>query len=144
MQGNLLLDELLGADIRLTLPGIDRDEQMETIAAELRQRGEIPYVIPVGGSNSIGAAGYLTMAIELKEQLANFGAEPSRVYFANGSGGTQAGVTLGVKALGIRCSRNRRPGQLPLPRGEGTHHPHHERGSGTCRERCAGISRRLH
>ena len=101
VQGNLLLDELLGADIRLTMPGVDREEQMETIAAELRQRGKIPYVIPVGGSNRVGAAGYLTMAIELKEQLANLGAEPSRVYFGNGSGGTQAGVTLGVKALGI-------------------------------------------
>ena len=101
VQGNLLLDELLGADIHLTMPGVDRNEQMETIAAELCQRGEIPYVIPVGGSNSIGASGYLTMAIELREQLAHLGVEPSRVYFANGSGGTQAGVTLGVKALGI-------------------------------------------
>jgi D-cysteine desulfhydrase family pyridoxal phosphate-dependent enzyme len=101
VQGNLLLDELLGTEIRFITPDVDRDEQMATVAAELSEKGETPYVIPVGGSNSIGAAGYLTMAVELKEQLAKIGAEPSRVYFGNGSGGTQAGVTLGVNALGI-------------------------------------------
>lgn len=101
VQGNLLLDELLGTEIRFITPDVHRDEHMATVAAELSEKGETPYVIPVGGSNSIGAAGYLTMAVELKEQLAKIGAEPSRVYFGNGSGGTQAGVTLGVKALGI-------------------------------------------
>jgi len=103
-QGNLLLDELLGAEMRFVPPGTDRGEYMSHVADELAQAGEVPYVIPVGGSNEIGAAGYLTMALELQQQLPALRADPTRVYFANGSGGTQAGVTLGTKALGMRAA----------------------------------------
>src|SRR3954453_22263255 len=53
VQGNLLLDRLMDADVRLIAGGISEDAAMEEVAEELRARGERPYVIPVGGSNAI-------------------------------------------------------------------------------------------
>jgi D-cysteine desulfhydrase family pyridoxal phosphate-dependent enzyme len=103
VQGNLLLDWMLGAEIRIVPSGSDRAAVMAEIATDLTARGERPYVIPVGGSNEIGAAGYLTMSLELRDQLAALAVEPTWIYFASGSGGTQAGIVLGVKALGLTC-----------------------------------------
>jgi 1-aminocyclopropane-1-carboxylate deaminase/D-cysteine desulfhydrase-like pyridoxal-dependent ACC family enzyme len=74
---------------------------MANVAQELAERGETPYVIPVGGSNEVGTAGYLTMTLELREQLRALAVEPTRLYFGNGSRGTQAGIVLGAKALGM-------------------------------------------
>lgn len=99
VQGNLLLDHLLGAEVRIVPKSTDTDQHMALVAEELTSRGEHPYVIPVGGSNPIGAAGYLTMTLELRDQLAQLGEAPTRLYFGNGSRGTQAGIVLGAKAL---------------------------------------------
>ena len=99
IQGNLLLDRMLGADIHVVSTETDRYAVMDQIAADLRDKGETPYVIPVGGSNAIGAAGYMTMMIELRDQLAALNASPTRIYFASGSGGTQAGIAMAAKAL---------------------------------------------
>ena len=101
VQGNLLLDHLLGAEVRIVPKSTDTNEEMAQVAEELAGRGETPYVIPVGGSNEIGSAGYLTMTLELRDQLAEFGVRPTRLYFGNGSRGTQAGIVLGAKALGM-------------------------------------------
>ena len=98
--GNLLLDRLLGADVRLVREGEDVDAAMERVAGELRARGERPYVIPVGGSNALGALGYVAMALELAGQLFELGVAPSRLYYASGSRGTQAGLVLGAKLYG--------------------------------------------
>src|SRR4029450_13698316 len=59
--GNLLLDRLLGAEVRyLSDAEWERvDDVMEEMAAELRERGHQPYVIPESGSNEGGALGYL-------------------------------------------------------------------------------------
>jgi D-cysteine desulfhydrase family pyridoxal phosphate-dependent enzyme len=99
IQGNLLLDHLLGAEVRIVPKSTDTDQHMAGVAKELASRGQIPYVIPVGGSNQVGAAGYLTMTAELRDQLAALGESPTRLYFGNGSRGTQAGIVLGAKAL---------------------------------------------
>lgn len=101
VQGNLLIDHLLGAEVRFVPKGSDSDAEMKKVAEALTANGETPYVIPVGGSNEIGAAGYLTMSLELREQLSAFAAMPSRLYFGNGSRGTQAGIVLGAIALGM-------------------------------------------
>jgi D-cysteine desulfhydrase family pyridoxal phosphate-dependent enzyme len=101
--GNLLLDRLYGAEIRL-VPSIDPmfavgdDEPVvaEAVAAETRAR-RTPYVIPVGGSSAVGVLGYLSGSAELVDQLAGAGITPSRLYYASGSRGTQAGLTLGAK-----------------------------------------------
>ena len=102
--GNLLLDRLFGAEIRL-VPSIDpmlavgHDEAVvaEVVGAE-SIAGRTPYVIPVGGSSAIGVFGYVSGTAELVEQLARENIRPSRLYYASGSRGTQAGLTLGALA----------------------------------------------
>lgn len=88
--GNLLLDQLLGADIKLVTAEEYKkaDQIMEQIAA---RAPEPAYVIPEGGSNEIGAWGYIKAFNEIMEQ------EPSieTIVSASGSGGTHAGLLLG-------------------------------------------------
>ncbi len=104
--GNLLLDTLYGATVRL-VPSIDpmlavgQDEAVvaEVVAAE-QAAGRRPYVIPIGGSSGIGVFGYVSGTAELVEQLGTLSVAPSRLYYASGSRGTQAGLTLGAKACG--------------------------------------------
>lgn len=101
--GNLLLDKLYGASIRL-VPSVDpmlavgQDEAIVAeVAGEETAAGRVPYVIPVGGSSGIGVFGYVSGSAELVEQLAESGVTASRLYYASGSRGTQAGLTLGAK-----------------------------------------------
>ena len=101
--GNLLLDKLYGADVRL-VPSIDpmfavgNDEPVVAeVVEEEKAAGRVPYVIPVGGSSGVGVFGYVAGTAELVEQLAEAGVSPSRLYYASGSRGTQAGLTLGAK-----------------------------------------------
>jgi D-cysteine desulfhydrase family pyridoxal phosphate-dependent enzyme len=100
VQGNLLLDRLLDADVRFVPSGTSEDAAMEEVAAELRGRGERPYVIPVGGSNPIGALGYVAATLEMAGQLYALGESPASLYYANGSRGTQAGLVLGARMFG--------------------------------------------
>lgn len=100
--GNLLLDRLYGASIRL-VPSIDpmlavgQDEAIVAeVVAEERAAGRVPYVIPVGGSSGVGVCGYIGGSSELVEQLLDAGVAPTRLYYASGSRGTQAGLTLGA------------------------------------------------
>lgn len=99
-QGNLLLDRLLDAEVRIVPTGTDMDAAMVEVADELRAAGEEPYIIPVGGSNAVGTLGYVAATLELTEQLFAQGEGPSRLYYANGSRGTQAGLVLGAKLYG--------------------------------------------
>ena len=97
--GNLLLDSMLGAEIQWT----DRDrrvERMEEIADSCRRGGKRPYVIPYGGSNGIGAQGYVLAMQELMEQVKQTGVCPDTIVVASSSGGTQAGLVLGAKLYG--------------------------------------------
>ena len=101
--GNLLLDKLYGAEIRL-VPSIDPMFAVgndEPVVAEVVERenasGRVPYVIPVGGSSGVGVFGYVAGTAELVDQLAEARVSPSRLYYASGSRGTQAGLTLGAK-----------------------------------------------
>jgi D-cysteine desulfhydrase family pyridoxal phosphate-dependent enzyme len=100
--GNLLLDKLYGADIRM-VPSLDpmfavgNDEPVVAeVVAEEQAAGRVPYVIPVGGSSGVGVFGYVSGTAELVDQLAAAGIRPSRLYYASGSRGTQAGLTLGA------------------------------------------------
>jgi D-cysteine desulfhydrase family pyridoxal phosphate-dependent enzyme len=97
IQGNLLLDRLLGAETRFVPAGADMDAAMADVARELESAGERPYVITGGGSNAIGVLGYVAATLELLEQTVRMGIAPSRLYYANGSRGTQAGLALGAK-----------------------------------------------
>jgi len=99
--GNLLLDELLGAEVHWGGPH-RKGEDIPAIAAALRAEGGKPYVIPYGGSSAIGALGFVAAAGELKAQLDEAGLEPSRIVLASSSGGTQAGLMVGARLFGLK------------------------------------------
>ncbi len=103
--GNVLLDRLAGAEVRL----VSREEYaqrtayMETVAGELRGRGRRPYVIPEGGSNGLGSLGYVDCMRETSGQLRaglGGGARFDVIVHACGSGGTAAGIVLGAARFG--------------------------------------------
>ena len=98
--GNLLLDELLGAEVHWA-GDRDRNTVLAEVADALRTVSARPCVIPVGGSVPTGAAGYVAAVEELADQLAARGERVDRIVFASGSAGTHAGVLVGVKALGL-------------------------------------------
>lgn len=94
--GNLLLDTLLGSQVHWT-PKPNRNARMQELADELAGGGKKPYVIPIGGSNSVGAVGYAVAMQELAEQAATAGIAFDHVVFPTSSGGTHAGMMLGAK-----------------------------------------------
>jgi D-cysteine desulfhydrase family pyridoxal phosphate-dependent enzyme len=104
-QGNYLLDRLFGARIHLIAAGPDpriavapdEEARVRDVVEQLRADGERPYVIPVGGSSGIGALGYAAGTQELVEQLGAMQLAPTRLYYASGSRGTQAGLELGSR-----------------------------------------------
>lgn len=98
-QGNLLLDRLLGAEVRFVPDGTDMDRAIAAVGDELRDAGERPYLVTIGGSNAIGALGYVAFSLELQSQCVDADIAPTRLYYANGSRGTQAGLVLGAKAF---------------------------------------------
>nr|ABW39372.1 1-aminocyclopropane-1-carboxylate deaminase [Rhizobium sp. TAL1145] len=97
--GNLLLDELLGAQLEFH----DRDDFNAMVVdlmlerkAELEASGERAYVIPIGGSSPLGALGYVDCAKEMREQFdARRQRHPDYIVVAMGSGGTYAGLVAG-------------------------------------------------
>lgn len=104
LEGNILLDRLVGAEIVWVTPEEyrQRDEIFVRLVAELSDQGRRPYVIPEGGSNALGAWGYVRASEELHADLAALG--PSRktsIIYAAGSGGTGAGLILGTRMLGL-------------------------------------------
>jgi D-cysteine desulfhydrase len=101
--GNILLDRLVGAELRFISrrQWQDRDAIMAEEAARQRAAGHAPYVVPEGGSNALGSWGYLECARELEADLAALPPCPSTtIVYACGSGGTGAGLVMGGRALG--------------------------------------------
>ena len=94
--GNLLLNQLFGA----TEHWIERSQRaakLQSVSAELVAQGRKPYPITVGGSNGIGATGYVVAMIELLAQLRATGQPVDHILFGTSSGGTQAGIELGAR-----------------------------------------------
>ncbi|GIL06924.1 MAG: 1-aminocyclopropane-1-carboxylate deaminase [Betaproteobacteria bacterium] len=112
--GNVLLDRLFGASVAHFPVGTDMDAAMARRADELRAQGRRPYVIPGGGSNAVGALGYVACALELAEQANAIDLPIDCVVHATGSSGTQAGLVAGfegsrsgipVLGIGVRAAR---------------------------------------
>jgi D-cysteine desulfhydrase family pyridoxal phosphate-dependent enzyme len=112
--GNLLLDHLLGANIRYvdTVPRWEFGVFLEEVAEELRGQGRRPFILAPGGSSPEGMAGYLSASLEMAEQFSAQGIAPSRVFVAVGSGSTYGGLVLGsmnidpsFEVVGISVSR---------------------------------------
>jgi D-cysteine desulfhydrase len=104
-QGNYLLDRLLGAEVRFITPEQyrARDEVMQAVARELRARGRRPYVIAEGASMPLGAWGYIEACEEIARAQEDLGVVFDTLVHAVGSGGTSAGLELGVRLLGLRA-----------------------------------------
>jgi D-cysteine desulfhydrase family pyridoxal phosphate-dependent enzyme len=100
MSGNALIDRLTGVEIRLFPGDADTARVSATIADELKQHGRRPYVIPVGGSTPVGSLGYALAAKELLDQADAQGIRIDAIVHGSGSGGTQAGLLVGLAALG--------------------------------------------
>jgi D-cysteine desulfhydrase family pyridoxal phosphate-dependent enzyme len=100
VQGNFLLDRILGIDYEQVETEPERRERMTEMAERLRSEGHRPYVIPGGGSNEVGAPGYVSAMLELNHQLWNQGVDARALYFPSGGGGTQAGIALGAALYG--------------------------------------------
>ena len=110
--GNLLLDQLLGAKIHWC-GNRRKGEGLIEIEQELTSRGLRPYAIPYGGSNLLGAAGFAAAMVELDSQLKKSGIRADAIVFASSSGGTHAGLMAGkssteseVRLLGIRIDKD--------------------------------------
>jgi len=99
--GNILLDRLLGAHLYWTNGG-ERNELIAEVTAELRAMGRKPYVIPLGGSNVMGATSYVLAMQELVEQLRAAHINVDFIVLASSSGGTQAGMVLGAAVTSFR------------------------------------------
>lgn len=99
IKGNMLLNKIVDADVRF----VDSDhyedvyQEMDCLAEELTQKGQKPYLIPVGASVPLGCLGYVAGAIELFSQADQMGIKIDHIVCASGSGGTQAGLIVGTK-----------------------------------------------
>jgi 1-aminocyclopropane-1-carboxylate deaminase/D-cysteine desulfhydrase-like pyridoxal-dependent ACC family enzyme len=96
--GNLLLDRLLGAELRWS-GGRSREEVMDETVERLREAGARPYAVPLGGSTPLGAAAYVEAMGEMMEQAP---VAFDRIIFASSSGGTHAGLAVGAVVEGFR------------------------------------------
>jgi len=98
--GNLLLDQLLGARMHW-IERSQRQAKLRELPEQLRAEGRKPYVIPVGGSNGVGATGYVLAMMELGDQLRPSKQRVDHIVFGTSSGGTQAGMVLGARIAGF-------------------------------------------
>ncbi|MGI9237976.1 MAG: D-cysteine desulfhydrase [Woeseiaceae bacterium] len=98
--GNVLLDRIFGANLREYDKGTDFDTAMAEVAIEVRSAGGMPYIIPGGASNAVGALGYVGCGLELLQQFAEQNLEISHVVTATGSAGTHAGLAVGLRGGG--------------------------------------------
>jgi L-cysteate sulfo-lyase len=95
--GNVLFDRLFRAELRFVAPGTDMDVACAELAEAMREDRGKPYYIPGGGSNPVGALGYVNAALELLQQANDLCLRVDCVVHATGSTGTQAGLVCGLE-----------------------------------------------
>ena len=104
--GNLLLDQLVGAELYFIPPGpiasgaCTFEELDAYVREEASKRVGDHYHVPLGGSNGIGSIGYVRAALEIEEQAKSAGLEDAWIVVATGSGGTLAGLLAGLQVIG--------------------------------------------
>ena len=95
--GNNFLFDLMGVErIKVVASGTDLGEAMTAIGADLAAEGRRGYVIPGGGSNPLGALGYVACANEILDQSFDLGLAFDHIVCASGSAGTHAGLLVGL------------------------------------------------
>jgi len=95
--GNVLLDRMFGAELEWWPAGEDMNAIGRDVTEKVREEGGMPYFIPGGGSNKVGALGYVNCAIELLQQADEQGLRIDTVVTSTGSAGTQAGLVVGLE-----------------------------------------------
>ncbi|WP_438436775.1 D-cysteine desulfhydrase [Kluyvera sichuanensis] len=110
--GNRLLLDLFNTQVEMCDALTDPNAQLAELATRLEAQGFRPYVIPVGGSNALGALGYVESALEIAQQCER-AVSISSVVVASGSAGTHAGLAVGLEQvmpeaelIGVTVSRN--------------------------------------
>ncbi|MCF5133405.1 D-cysteine desulfhydrase, partial [Pseudomonas sp. PA-6-4F] len=111
--GNRLLLELFDAKVELVENLDNADDQLNALADRLRSNGKKPYLVPIGGSNALGALGYVRAGLELAAQIEDSGIQFAAVVLASGSAGTHSGLALALSealpqlpVIGITVSRS--------------------------------------
>jgi len=101
VSGNLLLDTILGAQIRYVGDVLwwELEPLLERTFVELTRAGRKPFAIPPGGSTPVGSTGYVNAVVEMCGQMHEQGFAADYVVCACGSAGTQAGLVVGAKSL---------------------------------------------
>lgn len=97
--GNVLLTKIFKATLERHPGGTDMAQALENAAARFQAEGKRPYLIPGGGSNPIGALGYVNGALELLHQSNGMNLTIDHIVHATGSTGTQAGLVAGLCAM---------------------------------------------
>ena len=96
-EGNLLLNRIFGAEIIFagTWDFKAIHEKMEDLKKYLEKNGRRAYTVPLGGASGLGTLGYANCFFEITRQEKELKIKFNRIYTANGSGGTQAGLEIG-------------------------------------------------
>ncbi len=102
VSGNVLFDRLLGAHLHV-IESTDVERFSSKLVDDLTRQGKRCYAIPTGGSNAIGALGYVRCAAEIADQSGQFGFRPDLIVHATSSGGTQTGLIAGMLAANVDC-----------------------------------------
>jgi D-cysteine desulfhydrase family pyridoxal phosphate-dependent enzyme len=117
LDGNMLLDYIVGADIRIrdaekgkVVTAEYAADVVEEVVNEVKEWGHKPYVAPLGGSSPggdmkepLGAISYVAAFVEMLEQANERGVGVTHIVHSTGSGGTQAGLAVGAKAVKKDC-----------------------------------------
>lgn len=111
--GNRLLLDLFGAEVEHVASLDNADQLLQAACERLSAAGRRPYLVPIGGSNALGALGYVRGGLELAEQIAGSGEHFAAVVLASGSAGTHAGLALALQSaqpdlrvVGVTVSRS--------------------------------------
>ena len=114
--GNVFLDKLFGAEIKICPKDEDVSEYSEKLIKDIKSKGTNVYFIPGGGSNPVGALGYVECLNEIIKENKKYNF--SHIVHATGSAGTQAGLLAGRKyfncnipVIGI-CVRHKKDTQV--------------------------------
>ena len=98
--GNVLFDQMFGTSLEFRPAGLDMNAEAMAVTEKLAAAGRKPYFIPGGGSNEIGALGYVSCAYELLDQIKANNLDVGWIVLATGSAGTHAGMLAGLHAAG--------------------------------------------
>lgn len=101
VQRNLLLQQQYGAHLFCDSDNASRMQHTIDLCQQLHQQtGQVPYIIPTGGSTPLGVLGFVNAIYELAEQVADRKVRmPDLIYAPLGSSGTAAGLLLGLALL---------------------------------------------